>query len=101
VEVTVPRDHTGQGTLLIGEQELGVVTFAIAEEQTRGWNVVRGTLKGEPEILAEAFDEGRVSLRHDATGFVMKLLMADMPCEGVANVTVDVSDRTTDKEHQA
>lgn len=89
----MPKDHAGPGTLIVPGRPRAKVTLNIVADEKSGWHIVHGVVRGDPEDLLAAYENNqRAILVHDATSFVMKLTIADRPADGLANVTVDVSD---------
>jgi len=98
----MPRSHTGLGTLIVPGQPDAKVVLHIAPEEHRGWDLVRGTIEGDPAALAAAFDNNRhADLVHDASGYRMSLTIVDVAdgSVGRANVTVDVSKKPSSPTH--
>lgn len=87
----MPREHAGLGTLIVPGFAASKVVLQIAPDDSSGWQTVRGTISGDPAVLAAAFQNNREArLVHDATGFEMHLTIVDVLGEE-ARVTLDAS----------
>ncbi len=92
----MPQDHTGLGTLLVPGFPDSKVVLDIAPDNAGGWQMVRGTITGDPAVLAAAFNNNQEArLVHDASGFLMYVTIADVAAEGIAFVTVYASEQSS------
>ena len=90
----MPRDHTGLGTLLVPGFPDSKVVLDIAPDNAGGWQMMRGTISGDPAVLAAAFNNNQEArLVHDASGYLMHVTIADIADKGTAFVTVYASEQ--------